>query len=265
MTESTPRQSFVRRVGREPVVHFAGAALLLFGIAELADTLRPEVVEIDPREIEWRVQQLERGQGAVLGDEERARAEQAYIDEQILAREARARGLDDDQRIRSILSQKMLHVLSGGAIQPTEAELRAYYEKHTARYARPPSVNAEAIVVSGGGSGVGAPELDNVLDRSILTGVSRNDLALAFGEDVATSVFQAESGEWVGPYRAASGDRWFQIREVIEAGPPPPFEALLGQLRYDWIGEREAELLQDRLVELRQRYSVRLTTDHPER
>lgn len=240
-------------------MHFALAALLLFGIAEVMDVLRPQIVEIDPREMEWRIEQLERGQGFVLDDAERARAEQAYIDEQILAREARVRGLDDDQRIRSILSQRMLHVLSAGSIQPSEAELRAYYQQHQARYARQPSINAELIIVPEGRTDMRSQVGDGSLNRSTLTGVTRNDLALAFGEDVATSLLQAEPDDWVGPYGTEEGERWFRIRETMDSGPPPPYESILGQLRYDWITEREEELLKDRLGELRERYSVRFT------
>ena len=185
MTETRGRPSFLRRLGAEPVVHFGAIAVALFGVSELMDVVRPDVIQIDPLEVEWRVQQLERGRGAPLDTEERELAERAYIDEQILAREARDRGLDDDQRIRSILSQKMLHVLSGGTVLPTDAELRHYYATHEARYALPPSVRADVFVVLGGRPVPEDLEGGAVLERSTLDGVTRNALALAFGEDVA--------------------------------------------------------------------------------
>ena len=78
-------------------------------------------------------------------------------------------------------------------------------------------------------------------------------------------MFQADSGAWVGPYDAAEGERWFLIRERTEAGPPPPYEELLGQLRFDWITEQEDALLQERLAELRERYRVRFVDERSER
>ena len=279
MIETKSKPSFFRRAAREPVVLFAAVAGLLFVVARIANPRRVEVIEIDPRQVEWRIQQVERDRGAVLSDDERRLAEHAYIDEQVLVREARVRGLDDDQRIRSILSQKMLLILSGEVVQPSEAELRAYYEENRTRYSRPPAVNADQIVVKPGGQGPLTAQPSNGrsadlsakltagLDPEVtaksgrfgytaLTGVTFNDLSLAFGDDTATRIFESEAGEWVGPHPTARGQLWFRVTEVLESGPPPPFESILGHIRYDWIGEREETLLQERLAELRGRYSV---------
>lgn len=279
MIEPRSKPSLLRRAAREPVVHFAAIAALLFGVTEIVDSRRQAVIEIDPREVEWRIQQVERGRGAVLSDDERKLAERAYIDEQILAREARIRGFDDDQRIRSILSQKMLHILSGGVIQPSEAELRAYYEENRTRYSRPAAITADEVVVKAGrygtltagpsdsqpaelpaelASGLNPETLagDGNFEHTTLTGVTMNDLSLAFGDETAARIFDAEAGEWVGPHRSVRGELWFRVTERLEPGIPPSFESILGQVRFDWIGEREEALLQERLVELRERYSV---------
>ena len=286
-TGSEPRSPLARRLLREPVVHFAALALALFALAGLGDALRPETVDVDPLEIEGRIRQLERGRGAALTDAERALAERAYVDEQILAREARARGLDDDPRIRSILSQKMLQVLSMGLEHPSEAELRAYYADNEARYARPPSVTVEQLLrarepdgsppppgearaagAPGEAEAGGAPEearAGGPPERTLLRGVTLAELSLAFGAATAERVVGAERGAWVGPHRTDRGELWFRIVERLEAGPPPPIETVLGQVRFDWMSEREEAYLQGRIAELRRRYRVRLVGREGER
>ncbi len=296
-TGSEPRSPLARRLLREPVVHFAALALALFALAGLGDALRPETVDVDPLEIEGRIRQLERGRGAALTDAERALAERAYVDEQILAREARARGLDDDPRIRSILSQKMLQVLSMGLEHPSEAELRAYYADNEARYARPPSVTVEQLLRArepdgappppgepdgsppppgeAGAAGApgeaeagGAPEearAGGPPERTLLRGVTLAELSLSFGAATAERVFGAERGAWVGPHRTDRGELWFRIVERLEAGPPPPLETVLGQVRFDWMSEREEAYLQGRIAELRRRYRIRLVGREGER
>jgi hypothetical protein len=258
--------SLFRRVSGEPVLHFTLIALGFFLVGELASSSGQEVIEIDRQEVEWRIQQIERD--TPLSEEERKLAERTYVDEQILAREARVRGFDDDERIRSILSQKMLHILSGGVIQPTEAELRAYYEENQVRYVRAPSVSMDEVVVTSGGSGTLPPEIGAELDvqrlsrnerlrHAVLTEVTIGDLSLVFGSEMAAKVFEAELGVWIGPHRTALGEHWFRISDHFDEMTPPAFDAILGQVRFDWVSEKEDVLLQERIGELRELYSVK--------
>ena len=193
MSNTTSRPFFFQRALREPVVHFTLIAAIFFLVTEFVSSGGREVIEIDRQEVAWRIQQIEGD--TPLSEEERRLAERSYIDEQILAREARILGFDDDQRIRSILSQKMLHILSGGVIQPTEAE----------------------------------------------------------------------PGVWVGPQQTTLGEHWFRVTDRFDEVIPPAFDAILGQVRFDWIGEKEEALLQERIAELRELYSVKFIGEGPSR
>jgi len=259
--------SFVRRALREPTLHFALLAALLFLIAAVAKSLNRPVVEIDPRSVEFRIRELERGRGAPLNETERRKAEDAYIDEQVLAREARVRGLDDDEKIRSILYQKMLHVLSGDVPQPTDAELREYFEDNRARYAGPPAVTVEDVVV---GERFRHAEIDAEFDpdsiepegrlrRAVLNRVTAGELTWSFGAATAAMVLGAETGRWVGPHHSAEGEHWFRVIERIEGTDAPPLDVIRDQVRFDWMARKEDTLLEERVVELRQRYSVRFS------
>ena len=64
-------------------------------------------------------------------------------------------GLEADRRSDDILVQKMLHVLSGDVIQPTEDELREFYEANRASYTPEPTLTIEEVVIAGGSPAVG--------------------------------------------------------------------------------------------------------------
>jgi hypothetical protein len=253
---------------REPTLHFAIIAAGLFGISFVTQSLRRPVVEVDRGAVERRIQQLERARGSSLPIGERQLAEAAYIDEQILAREARVRGFDDDERIRGILSQKMLHLLSGDVPQPTDAELRAYYEENRARYGRGAAVTIEAVhvpaqlarrrqdaVLAPASIAVAAPGA-----RTTLTAVTLGELTWSFGDATAQLVFAAPTGKWVGPHESADGERWFRVIERTAATDAPALETISEQVRFDWMGEKEEALLRARVTDLRKRYAVRFTT-----
>jgi hypothetical protein len=236
------RRHVLDQLLREPTLHFAIIAAGFFGISFATQSLRRPVVEVDRGAVERRIHQLERARGSALPRPERQAAEAAYIDEQILAREARVRGFDDDERIRGILSQKMLHLLSGDVPQPTAAELRAYYEENRARYGREAAVTVD----------VAAPGA-----RTVLTAVTLGELTWSFGDATAQLVFAATTGKWVGPHRSAQGERWFRVIERRAATEAPSLDAIREQVRFDWMAEKEEALLRARVADLRKRYAVR--------
>ena len=252
---------------REPTLHFAILAAGLFGISFVTQAVRRPIIEVDRGAVERRIQQLERARGGPLPGAERQLAEAAYIDEQILAREARVRGFDDDERIRSILSQKMLHLLSGDVPQPTDAELHAYYEKNRTRYARGAAVTVEAVdalIDPGRRSG------DAVLDpvsadaaapraRTLLTAVTLGELTWSFGDTTARLVFGAPTGKWVGPHQSGDEERWFRVIARTKATQAPPLDTIREQVRFDWMTEKEEGLLRARVTDLRKRYAVQFT------
>lgn len=263
------------------MTHFVGLAIVLFAVAEVVQATRAEVIEIDPVEVEARIRQMERASGVLLTEDERRLAELAHIDEMILAREARARGLDDDTRIRSILSQKMLHLMSMGLTQPSDTELRAFFEENEVRYAAPASVTVDqllalrgtgdAIPVTHAGPGQrseltpprpgdGAEMLGrtDAYEHTVLRAVTLNELSMAFGVETAGSIFHADDQVWVGPHRTERGSLWFRTVERLDAGPAPSFESVIGQVRFDWMTEHEEPFLQEQVAELRQRYRIRL-------
>ena len=75
-----------------------------------------------------------------------------WIDEEILAREGVAMGLDkDDPRIRQRMAQKMGFVLEQGLalVEPTDAELRAFFAAHPGKWKTAELVDFTQVFVQG--------------------------------------------------------------------------------------------------------------------
>ena len=254
----------LRSMLREPLVHFVLLAAVLFGMSAL---LGPgdDVIEITLEELEWRILQVEAQEGQTLTDEERLLVRERYIDERVLVREALALGLEEDERIDDILIQKMLHVLSGDVIQPTEEELAAYYQQNLDRYAVEETVTVDEVVVAAGAQlprelldGADPSELEEgaLVGSRVMPRLAFDDLAQIFGEESAEVVFAADEGLWVDAYESVRGRHWFRVRERNEA-MVPPLDVVREAARLDWIAEQEDRRLLARVAELRSAYEIR--------
>lgn len=253
----------LRGIVREPLVHFTLLAASLFVLGALFDR-GDDVIEVSRAEIEWRILQIEAELGNRLTAEERRQVEETYIEERVLVREAQAMGLTEDERIDDILIQKMLHVLSGDVIRPTDEELAAYYDANTERYRRPAQVTVDEVVVAEGAplppalrAGTEPDELPEgtLIARRLMPELELDDLVQLFGPEAAEQIFGGEVDAWVGPFGSVRGQHWLRVRERLDPETPPLDE--VGDLvRRDWIAEEEDRRLADRVAELRARYTV---------
>lgn len=250
------------KAAREPLLHFLVLAGALFAVAAV---LRrdEDVIQVTRQELEYRILQVEEREGA-LTDDERRLVEEAYIDERVLIREARAMGLEADERIDDILVQKMLHILSGDVIQPTDEELAAYYEQNREAYATDASITVDEVVVAGDGmlprallEGTSPEQLPGgtLVGHRVMERLTFDDLVQIFGQAGAETVSSAETGDWWEAQESSRGRHWVRIRERFGTDVPP-LDVVRDAVRLDWIAEREQELLLDRVGELRTNYTV---------
>lgn len=268
MAEPTPAKPLFRRILREPTSHFVLLAAVLFAANAALESWRGNVITIDRVQIEARMAELEALRGAPLSPEERQLVEDAYIEEQVLVREALDMGLESDRRIDDILVQKMLHVLSGDVIQPTEGELREFYEANLESYTTEPALTIEEVVIAAGSpaagdlveqlqTGVSAQELAENPDvrSSVLRQVTGGDLRRLFGPVTAELILSANTEGWIGPHATVRGQHWFRIVERT-APELPPLEGVRERVRLDWVADQEAARLDQAVRGLRERYNI---------
>ena len=268
MAEPTSATPLFRRILREPTSHFVLLAAVLFGANAVLESWRGNVITIDRVQIDVRIAELEAIRGAPLSPEERQLVEDAYIDEQVLVREALDMGLEADRRIDDILVQKMLHVLSGDVIQPTEDELREFYEANRASYTPESTLTIEEVVIAGDSPAAGdlvarlrvgasALELAESSDArsSVLRAVTGGDLRRLFGPVTAELILSANTEGWIGPHETVRGQHWFRI---VERTTPelPPLDSVRERARLDWVADQEAARLDQAVRELRDRYNI---------
>lgn len=138
----------LRALLREPLVHFLAFGLLVFALGRW---LSP-----DPRSIRIsrtaRAAALTEQLGRVPTADELSEAIERHARQEILAREARARGLDrDDPVVRSYLARKMSHLLDASEAPPvpTESALRALYDAERDRFTLDARVTLRQLFVGG--------------------------------------------------------------------------------------------------------------------
>lgn len=268
-------QSFVGRVVREPLLHFALVGALLFAVDAQRRRGRDERIVL-PRDF---VEAL-RQEGAVAGvsprDALHARVER-WIDDEVLYREAMALGLDKgDPIVRRRLIQKMeLAIEDARPIEPTDAELEAYQKAHAARYALPTRIafdqvffsidrgaeaaksaaeSARATILSGGDwTKLGDPSTSG---QSIpMQGVDA--LAGTHGAPFAAAVAGAKKGEWSLPLVSKHGVHLVRPMNV-EGARDPALSEVRSRVLGDLVDERRAEAKRTAMTKLRARYAVKV-------
>src|SRR5262245_44689343 len=248
--------SVVRRLAREPLLHFLVIGALLFAAIAGVRALRRPTVTIDAQEIEqlaayW-AQQSQRPP---------TRAELAAIihervDEELLAREALRLGLDkDDLIVRRRLAQKMAFASEDVAAipEPGAATLQAFYDRTKDRYATPARLALRHVFFSADRTGTtpqaAATEALADLKAGRATGgdpallplayadVPVSDLARDYGDAFVGTAVKAPIGQWVGPVASPFGVHLIRVEQRL-ASQVPPLEQVRPEVRAAWMAER---------------------------
>lgn len=257
--------TFVRR---EPLVHFTILAALLFFANELWSGADREVIRVDRTTQETLMQQRTDLLLRPLTEEEREEVIASYIEDEILWYEARRRGLDQTSRIRQQLVLGMRYLLLGDPPQPTEAELRIFYEEEKSRFEQPPALTLEHVFFSdpdtvpeatlaalrNGADPTKLGEFNVDLGRMIPL-LAQRQLVQIFGPDGARRILAIEDDSWHGPVPSSRGAHFVRIakRQPLNVGS---FEELAPYLEGDWAMARQREILDQEFEVMRRDYRI---------
>jgi parvulin-like peptidyl-prolyl isomerase len=208
-------------------------------------------------------------------------ADDPQRDDAALLRQAEALGLQSgDPVIRRRLIQKMRFALIAESRlpEPTDDEVRRFFEQHGGEFAEPPRVRlshiffggaeaenkaatalAELKAVGAGAEAAGAYG-EPFLAGSELPPAAERGLAKLFGDEFARACMSLPAGRWSAPLRSAHGVHLVWIRQR-EAGASPSYEMVRERVRRRLEAERAAAALNAGIAELRAAYRIEVAAD----
>jgi hypothetical protein len=271
------------RVLRDPLLHFVilGAALfvvyaLATGLFSSSDVRR---IEIGTPEIEFLASSFERQWGRPPTPEELQGLVESRVREEVLYREALAVGLDrNDVVVRRRMVQKMELLTQDLALlaDPTEDELRKFFEEHREDYRIPPRLSFSHVYFNVDRRGAQAeddarrvlaelraeappphraPERgDSTMIEYDFALVSPGEVRRDFGNRFADALFELEPG-WQGPVVSGYGLHLVNVGERVE-GRILEFEEFRDRLVQDYNRVRRDRASEALYESLAGRYEV---------
>ncbi len=266
---------------REPLVHFLFAGALLFGVYAWLNPSVPgeqsgEAVQIGEGEIVWLRQTFANQWRRDPTPDEMAGLVATLVDEELLAREARAVGLDrNDTIVRRRLAQKMDFLAADTAriVEPEDAQLRGFYEAHDERYRTAAKISfsqiyfnprdradaeadaTAALRLTSGDAATWPADGDRLLLDSAYGDLDRQAVDSLFGPAFAQAIFALPSGAWHGPVMSAFGVHLVKTRDPRPA-QLRPFEDVRDAVAADWRRERDIAAHASYMEKLRAKYGV---------
>jgi peptidyl-prolyl cis-trans isomerase C len=277
----------MKRLLREPLVHFLMLGAILFGVyayaergsggVEQSKQIRLTTYDLSQMVLVFRSQ----WRRDPAPEELRALVEDK-VHEEVLYREALVLGIDkDDTIVKRRMAQKMQFLAEdvAAAREPTREELGTWFEANRNQFAMPPRVGFRHLYFSPDRRGerarddaaaaltklAGQPEESNLaatLSDSFMFQEYYRDrtpefLGKEFGPNFALAVAKLSPGSWQGPVESGFGWHLVFIDTLIP-GHVPAFEEVEADVKTAWLAEQKAKAWLKAYLEMRAKYTVLL-------
>jgi hypothetical protein len=257
--------NFVRH---EPLVHFVALAALLFLASALWSGGAREAIRVDKATQDFLIKQRADLLLRPLTQEDKKQVVDDFIEEEILVREAKKRGLENSSRIRRLMVQNMRFFLSGDLAKPTPEELRAFFEKNQKRYESPPTLTLDHVFfgdpeqvpkatlsqLKEGDDHSAMGDSNSFMGRKVAA-ASQRQLAGLFGPDAARKILTIKDKDWHGPIVSPRGAHFVRIAERNPARLPR-FEDAGTWIEGEWSLAKQREILNRELEAMRPNYQI---------
>jgi len=275
----------IRRWLREPLVHFTLLGALIFGAygwlnqgASGGDASRKIVLTDDDllqMVVVWRAQ----GRPPPTPAQMQGMID-AKVREEVLYREARAMGLDnDDMIVKRRLGQKMDFLAEDLSLlrEPTHDELVAWLKAHPQDFATPSrtsfhhlyysfdkregnaqrAAGAAAAKLANRRADASAPNVvaDQFMFQDRYVERTSEQIAAVFGDPFLRGVSQLQPGAWSQPIESAFGWHLVYVDERTPARAPD-FEEIEPALKTAWSQAQREELKRQAYAVMRAKYEV---------
>ena len=258
---------FWRHLRHEPLIHFLVAAALLFILNAIFTGDGREIISVDVPTQEYLIQQQQDLILRPLTEEEKTQAVESFIEEEILVREARKRGFENSSRIRALLIQNMRFFLASEIPEPTEEDLRTFFEENADRFRVEPSMTYDHAFFSSPDevpsdtlerlrAGADHRSLGNTDTMSAtLIGINEPQLVRSFGRELAPAILAIEDEQWHGPFTSAHGTHFLRVAGRRPGGMPS-FEDAQNWLKQEWLMAKNRDIVGRELEAVRKNYRI---------
>lgn len=280
----------LQKLIREPLFHFLVLGALIFVVAGRirgSDPASGETIVVTQSQIESMVVGFSRTWMRSPTQEEMRGLVDDYVREEVLYREAKAMGLDqDDVIVRRRMRQKFEFLAEQVAAKsgaPSEQDLEAYLQQHPDQYREEPSftfehiffsrekhgasteVEARTVLARLGDSKDRAADAETLGDAFLLPArfekISPGETARLFGENFAKHLTMVEPGRWAGLLESSYGLHLVRVDERTP-GATPPLASVRESVLRDLLNDQRKQELDAQYAKLRARYTV--TVEPPE-
>lgn len=289
--------TYIRRVLRDPLVHFLVAGGLLFafyawfGPQDYRTGDQHTIVVDKPALVTYMQYQQQAFQPAyfnkafdAMSPADRKKLIDSYVREEAMTREARSMGLGSaDYVIRRRLIQKMEFLMDGASADrppPTDADLKAYFKKNADNYRRAESLTFTHVFVDNEVKHAHPKELAERLKAELnarhaqfndapqygdripflqnYVGRTPQFVANQFGQDFADAIEKLKpSDKWQGPIKSEYG--WHDVLYIKhEPASLPPFDEVKQQVENDYDNDKTAEFRKQATDDLLKHYKIKL-------
>ncbi len=208
-----------------------------------------------------------------------------HIRQEVLYREALARGYDrDDLVVRRAMQQKMEFLAASQAMQepPTEEEIEAFFALRQERYRLPAVLSFSQVYLSTDRRGVGVEQAaidllarlraedpdsealaswgDPIMLDTVYFDRTEGDVGATFGEVFAEALVRLPIGEWQGPVSSGYGLHLVKVTEREDSRVPEWREVatrVVGDMEFEAKAAARDQLYQ----EIAQNYEVYLDNE----
>ena len=274
----------LRKLIREPLFHFLMLGAVIFFIAGRSRSIAVssgEKIIVTQSQIESIVVGFSRTWMRPPTQEEMQGLVDDYVREEVLYREAKAMGLDqDDIIVRRRMRQKFEFLSDDRSARsgpPNEEELKAYLQQHADKYREEPRFtfehiffnlekhgksterDAKAVLARLTGKNGFAIDVEKHGDTFLLPfrfeKISAGEIARLFGENFGKQLVSIETGNWAGPLESNYGLHLVRV-DVRAPGTAPPLANVRETVLHDLLNERRKQELDAQYAKLRARYTI---------
>jgi hypothetical protein len=260
-----------KTVVKEPLLHFLVLAGLFFVADAVYSSKQKVQIIVGQQTVDYLIKQRESMALRELSPEEKKQTIEAFIEDEILYLEAYKQGLDRrDTRMRRNMIRKMRGLLMGESKEPTDDDLRKYFEVNVDKYTYPKAISLQQVFFRHS-SAIPEDLLDqlnkgleweNLGDTTLsaarkMPAYSKNQLVQTLGPEMARNIIAINDQAWHGPLKSDQGVHFVRISERHPASLAS-FESIRDYLAADWIATQSQKLVKDKIKTFRRGYEIHI-------